>query len=267
MENLSHNYDYLFPDINYFISRQCTSDWVIEESRTAFIDLTYLYEGEALYTINGKEYHVSKGDLLCIPRNSLRSAFTNPDNPMKCYPVNFQLYDLDRNEVSLPFALISHIGIVDSLLYLYRDLNTTWIEKKPGYILNSRGIFTCILARLFSILYYKNDHTFIDFRIKKVLNYISEHYTDKITVDDLSALVDLNPVYFGTLFKDNMGCSAKKYINTLKINHSENLLLSGEFTVSEAAFKCGFEDIFYFSKLFKSIKGYPPSQVPRCHKL
>ncbi|MBE6023819.1 MAG: helix-turn-helix transcriptional regulator [Cellulosilyticum sp.] len=257
------NYDYVFPDIGYFISRQCTADWIIEESVTNFIDITYVYEGEADYTINGIAYHVSKGDLLCIPKNSVRFATTNPKNPMKCYPINFQLYDPDHNEIILPFPLISHIGIIDILLYHYRELNTLWIEKKPGYILASRAIFSSILYRLLSLLYYKNDHTFLDFRIKKAIDYIAEHYVDKISVDDLASLVDLNPVYFGTLFKESMGCSVKKYINTLKINHAENLLLSGEFTVGEAAFKCGFDDIFYFSKLFKAMKGYPPSQVPR----
>ena len=262
MEHSYTNYDYLFPDIGYFISRQCTPDWIIEESHINFIDLTYIYDGEAQYTINGKTYTVSKGDLLCIPKNSLRCAVTHSNHPMKCYPVNFQLYDFDKNEMTLPFPLVSHIGIMDSLLYHYHELNTLWIEKKPGYILASRAIFTSILYLLLSILYYKNDRISVDFRIKKALSYISEHYIDKITVDDLSTLVDLNPVYFGTLFKENMGCSVKKYINTLKINHAENLLLSGEVTVSEAAFKCGFDDIFYFSKLFKSIKGYPPSQVP-----
>jgi AraC-like DNA-binding protein len=52
-----------------------------------------------------------------------------------------------------------------------------------------------------------------------------------------------------------------KYINRMKINDAENILLSGEFTVHEAAYKCGFEDIYYFSKLFKKIKGFPPSRI------
>lgn len=262
MNTVATNYDYLFPDIGYVISRQCTKDWTIENTSTNFIDLTYIYEGEASYTIDGKTYHVSTGDLICIPKNSWRFATTNPKNPMKCYPVNFQLYDFDKNEISLPFPVVSHIGLIDPLIYHYNELNLVWVEKKPGYILACRGIFTSILYHLLSILYYKNNAATIDFRIKRALNYIAEHSSDKLTVDELSSIVDLNPVYFGTLFKENMGCSVKKYINTLKVNNAENLLLSGDFTVSEAAFKCGFDDIFYFSKLFKSIKGYPPSQVP-----
>ncbi|MNG23858.1 HTH-type transcriptional activator RhaS [compost metagenome] len=58
-----------------------------------------------------------------------------------------------------------------------------------------------------------------------------------------------------------MGASVKEYINRMKINNAENILLSGEFSVKEAAYKCGFEDIYYFSKLFKKIKGFPPSRI------
>lgn len=261
MNEITQNYDYLVPCIGYFISRQCTADWCIENSVTNFIDITYIYSGEAYYTIDGKDYYVSKGDLLCIPEGSHRSATTNPNSPMMCYPINFQLHDFNGQDVVLPFPLISNIGIIDSLLHLYKDLNIAWIEKKAGYHLQVQSIFTSILYKLFSLLYYRNDQTFIDSRIQKTLTYISEHYTQKLTVDDLAKRISLNPVYFGILFKENMGCSVKKYINQLKINHAENLLLSGEFTITETAFECGFEDIYYFSKLFKSIKGYPPSQA------
>lgn len=261
MDNITQNYDYLVVGIGYFISRQCSADWCIEDGITNFIDITYVYSGEAYYKIDGKNYYVSKGDLLCIPKHSRRSATTNPDNPMMCYPVNFQLNDFDGNEITLPFPLIANIGIIDPLIKLYKELNIVWTEKKPGYHFYANTIFSSILYKLFGLLFYRNDQTFMDSRIQRITNYISEHYTEKLTVDALAELVCLNPVYFGILFKENMGCSVKKYINQIKINHAENLLLSGEFTITETALKCGFDDIYYFSKLFKSVKGYPPSQA------
>lgn len=257
------NYDNLILDIGYFISRQCAADWSIEDSITNFIDITYIYSGEAYYTIDDKNYYVSKGDVLCIPKHSRRSALTNPNNPMACYPINFQAYDFNKNEITLPFPLISNIGIIDPLLHLYKELNMAWTEKKAGYTLYSQSIFMSILYRLFCLLYYHNDQTFIDSRIQKVIRFISHHYTEKLTVDDLARQVCLNPVYLGILFKENTGLSVKKYINQIKINHAENLLLSGEFTITEIALRCGFEDIYYFSKLFKSMRGYPPSQINR----
>ena len=57
----------------------------------------------------------------------------------------------------------------------------------------------------------------------------------------------------------------KEYLNQIRINNAENMIASGEFRVYEAATKCGFDDIFYFSRVFKSIKGYAPSKVKKYH--
>jgi AraC family L-rhamnose operon regulatory protein RhaS len=70
---------------------------------------------------------------------------------------------------------------------------------------------------------------------------------NQFEVEELAAIAGLTTAYFGTLFKKYMGASVKEYINRMKINNAENILLSGEFTVQEAAYKCGFEDIYYFS--------------------
>lgn len=261
MNQILQNYDYMFVELCYCIFRQCTPEWCIEDSITNFIDITYICSGEAYYNIDGVDYHVKSGDLLCIPKNSRRSATTNSQNPMCCYPVNFKLHDFNGDEIKLPFPLISHLGTIDPILHLYKELNVVWTEQKPGYRFYAHSIFTCILHKLLCLLYYHNDQTFIDPRIQKVQTYISEHYTEKLTVDSLAALIGLNPVYFGILFKENIGCSVKKYINQIKINHAENLLLSGEFTITNVALACGFEDVYYFSKLFKSLKGYPPSRA------
>ena len=262
MNTSTINYDYIFPDVGYALDRQCDKDWKIEAATTNFIDLTYVYEGEAYYTINGVTYTVKKGDLLCIPKGSQRKAVTNPDCLMSAYPINFQLIDLEHNDIPLPFDLISHIGISESLIRLFQDLNLVWTEKKQGYILQSRILLTSIIHKLLCLLYYKeSSKVFLDPRIRKAINYISQHYNQPITVNDLADLAGLNTAYFGILFKENTGLSVKKYINQFKINYAENLLLSGEFSITEVSQQCGFEDVFYFSKLFKSIKGYPPSHA------
>ncbi len=55
----------------------------------------------------------------------------------------------------------------------------------------------------------------------------------------------------------------KQYLISLRLNYAENMLKSGEYSVSEVALQCGFSDIFYFSKLFKEKKGFRP---PACFR-
>jgi AraC-like DNA-binding protein len=255
------DYDGVIPQLDYFICRHCTPNWIMNDSIISFVDLTYIFEGEVIYTINGIPYKAEKGDLICIPKNSLRHAEINPNKPMAAYAANFQVHNLGGNEISLPFNIVSKVGIRNDLLSLYQELNITWIQKDPGYAIKVRSIFLNILYKYFTILYYNNSIDSVHPRIKKAIKFIYDNYKTNIEVGDLASLVSLNSSYFGTLFKHYTGLSVKEYINRVRIDTAENMLSGGEFSVKEAAYRCGFEDTFYFSKVFKRVKGYSPSKV------
>lgn len=255
------DYNAIVPQVEYFISRYTTPNWTINHSVIDFIDLTYVFDGEATYTINGVSFKVKKGDLICIPKNSSRHAETNPENPINAYACNFFLYDLKGREVSLPFPILSKIDIRNDLVPLYQELNIEWTHRNPGYPMIVRSIFLKILHRYFSILYYKDPLNNVAPYVKKAIRFIYDHYKNDIEVSELADVVGLNPSYFGTVFKTSTGFSVKEYINRVRIDSAENMLSSGEFSVKETASKCGFEDSYYFSKVFKKIKGYPPSNV------
>lgn len=257
------NYDDIFPQMSYFIYRRATPNWVIEDAITDFIDLTYILDGRATYVIDNKAYSVEKGDLLCIPNRSRRYAVTDPNHPIASYAANFQLYSFNGEDIALPFPLISKVEANNDVLSLYHDLNIEWLQKNTGYKIKVRAIILNILYYYLNLLYYKKSTEPLDPRIKKTTDYIHSNFPNHIDVIELAEKVDLNPVYFGTLFKKYTGLTTKEYINKIRINNAENMIASGEFLVQEAANKCGFEDIFYFSKVFKNIKGYSPSRVKK----
>jgi AraC family L-rhamnose operon regulatory protein RhaS len=254
------DYNAMNPQIEYFICRHCTPSWIIADAYTTFIDLTYIYKGRSFYSVNNIEYEVNQGDLLCIPQGSRRSAVTYPINPMVSYTANFQLYDLHGKDIDLPFPLLTRIDEHEDLFSWYNELTIEWLKGNPGYGMKARALLLMILNHYFKILYYKKP-TIIDLRIQKAVDYILDNLTRQIDVEELAVMAGLTTGYFGTLFMKYMGYPVKEYINRMKINNAENILLSGEFSVHEAAYKSGFEDIFYFSKVFKSIKGYSPSKV------
>ncbi|MDS0524215.1 AraC family transcriptional regulator [Clostridium sp. SHJSY1] len=255
------NYADINPQIEYFINRHSTPSWIIEDDITNFIDLTYIFKGKAYYTINNAKYELNEGDLICIPAGSRRSAFTDDENLMSSYALNFQLYNLTGNTVALPFPLVSHIGKPEELLSLYNNLTFEWLKKNQGYELKTRALLLMILHYYFKHLYYKDNIIDVDKRIQKAINYILRNLQNQIEVKELASSAGLTTAYFGTLFKRYMGLSVKEYINRMKINNAENILLSGEFSVQEAAYRCGFEDVYYFSKLFKKTKGFSPSKI------
>lgn len=88
------------------------------------------------------------------------------------------------------------------------------------------------------------------------MEYVAVHYNQSLKLSDAARIVDLSPVYFGNLFKQQTGMSFRQYITTIRLNQAENMLLNGENTVGEVAELCGFSDAFYFSKVYREQREY-----------
>lgn len=251
--------DSIVPDIGYLIYRKCTPTWEIARSEISFCDLTYVVEGKGIYYINGVQYEVKRGDLLCIPRGSMRMAQCIVDDLMNLFSANFKLYDMHGQLVNLPFPLLTHIGVKSDLIGLFRELSDVWVRKEPGYRIKTRGLLLVIIHRLLELILLRKDPSSTDYRVKKAINYISENYASNISVKQIADLVGLNPVYFGALFKNETGLLINQYLAQTRINHAEDMLKNGECNVTVAAERCGYNDLSHFRKQFKMIKGYPPS--------
>lgn len=257
--------DLIIPDIGYLIYRKCTPTWEIAVNKISFCDLTYVMEGRGIYIINGVEYEVKRGDLLCIPRGSIRKAHCIIDDLMNLYSANFMLYEINGQLADLPFPLITHIGIKSDVVGLFRELSNAWVRKESGYRIKTSGLLLVIIHRLNELIYSKKDPNITDYRVKKAISYISENYASNITVKEIAELVGLNTVYFGALFKSETGMLVNEFLTKTRISHVEDMLQNGECNVSEAAERCGYKDLSHFRKQFKMIKGYAPSQCLRNH--
>ena len=255
------DYDDYIAELDYFSHRISTPSWQIVQAPLFAVDLTYIVGGRAEYLVNGTRYIVKAGDLIYIPKGSMRSAVTFEDDLMDGYCLNFQLKNIKGQDVELPFPHISNIGIHQDLISLFNDLHNDYYRREPGYRMKLRGWMQFILHRYMELIVFKSNSTILDNRIDKVLRYITKHYFESLSIQDLSRKFGLCQSYFGTLFTQATGMSFRKYLMKVRLNVSEDMLLSGEYSVSAVAEACGFTDVFYFSKVFKTSRGVSPSSV------
>lgn len=96
--------------------------------------------------------------------------------------------------------------------------------------------------------------------IKRAMLYISKHFNEPLTLEDVAVQVHLHPSYFSTLFKQSTGSSFKEYLNMVRIEESKRLLANTDFSIIDIAIAIGFEDQSYFSKVFKKYTGLTPKQ-------
>ena len=93
----------------------------------------------------------------------------------------------------------------------------------------------------------------------RVIEYMNEHITEKLSVDDVCAILHYNKSYVFRQFKKTTGSSLMAYFTQMKVRKAKELLRETDLSVSDISDKLSFEDPNYFSKTFKRVTGYTPS--------
>lgn len=96
--------------------------------------------------------------------------------------------------------------------------------------------------------------------LTRAIQYIHEHYTEKITLDDVCSAVNLSRSHFSKIFKEEVGMTLTEYIETVRMNQARMLLRTTTFTIGEISEMIGISDIFYFSKMYKRKYRVSPSK-------
>lgn len=97
--------------------------------------------------------------------------------------------------------------------------------------------------------------------------YIHEHYREKLTLSDIAEYLKISPGYLSTSFSNYMNQTVSDYIARVKIEHAKELIDSGQYLIYEIANQLGFENAYYFSKVFKKVTGMSPKNYEYRDKL
>ena len=94
----------------------------------------------------------------------------------------------------------------------------------------------------------------------KVKEYMNMNFSRRITLEEVASLVGYSPAYFSRIFKDEMGLTFKEALNSIRIEKSKTLLLSGNASIAEICSMVGFNDQSYYCKVFKRNSGVTPDK-------
>ena len=93
-----------------------------------------------------------------------------------------------------------------------------------------------------------------------IVDYVNEHYTEKITAKTISAWFGYNESYFCRKFKKTTGFSFTEYVQVLRIEQAQKLLQKTKEEIRVIAWKCGYEDLQYFDRCFRKKCGCSPTE-------
>ncbi len=98
------------------------------------------------------------------------------------------------------------------------------------------------------------------FEFEKLLAYIKKHYREKLLIKDLAKQFFLSPNYCSSTFVQRTGMTFSRYLTHLRMEKAVELLNAGSWSIQEIANFTGYDDLVYFTKVFKKHYGIPPAQ-------
>lgn len=102
-----------------------------------------------------------------------------------------------------------------------------------------------------------------NYSIELAKDYIEDHYFEPLTLNMVADKVGITPAYLSSLFSQHMGVTLIDYLNEVRIDHACVYLKQNYFKTYEIAYKVGYRDEKYFSKVFRKVKGMTPSEYKR----
>ena len=102
--------------------------------------------------------------------------------------------------------------------------------------------------------------------VQRTIDYIHQHYREKIYLDDIADMLKVSPSYLSRCFSSEVGTSLQEYVVQVRVERASNLLLYSDETIAAIGDYVGFPSQSYFGSTFKKYTGLTPRQFRDSHK-
>lgn len=267
----------------YSITRTCTKngqpDILFHWHRD--LELIYVHEGTAQFHIDYDYFHSEAGDIILIRPNALHSIHPIEHEEHIMDALNFQLDLLGYStldQVSLHYLQPLDHGQLDFVRVIkpcdpaYQEIKACLLSAlEIGY--ERKDFFELALkAQLHQLLYLLFAHNYVrskeislegyrkEEKIRTIIDYISDHYAEELTVDLLAQLCGYSPTHFMNFFKKHLGSSSMEYIIQFRLRKACQLLEHSSLSILDISSQVGFNNLSNFNRQFKKYYQTSPSQ-------
>lgn len=157
----------------------------------------------------------------------------------------------------------------ESVQNLYHHIVNVCLAEEDLTELRIQAGVSELWTRLFHYLYreeseqQENKNMLAQARLRKMMQFIWDHFHEKITLDDIAASANISKSAALRCFRSGMQTSPVGYLNDFRLNRAKELLLTSHSTVSEIAVSVGFDNVGYFDRVFRRTFGLTPKQFAK----
>jgi AraC-like DNA-binding protein len=239
-------------------------------------EIQYIIEGSRIYFVGDRKVTVGKGCLIIVDADEIHQTTTGNEAyherimlqvekdifSDRCAAFGFDLADFFQKyqgKVRVPAELRKDVEKI------FVDIAEELRKKDEGHelIVQARMLELWLLVtriKLHAAGEVESGDTGKSRLVADVANYIRIHYNESRSLEDISDKFFINKSYLSRIFKSTTGFTVNEYINIQRIRQAQLLIENPGLNISQVARMVGYENISYFTRIFKKYVESSPSQ-------
>ncbi len=249
---------------------------MLREHRHSRFEIVHFRRGEGIYVVNGHSYSIKPNDVFVFSSNE-QHCITDIFEPLEFVNIHFEprFFWGSRLESfsdagmffyhskSFSCRLSRSSEATQRVADLIEEILAETTEKRAEYKMMARSKLTDIMITLVRDFHYNDDKanksTSNVKAVRKAMDYVMKHLTEKLTLEDIAANSGMSRSRFSTVFKETMGITLWDYVCEKRIELVMHKLEQNEDkSMMDIALECGFNNTANFNKAFKKQTGGTP---------
>ena len=220
--------------------------------------------GKGVFEVGGRTWEVSQGQLFFARPSQLIRYTADEQQPWEYSWVGFNGACANKLVQQTPFSDAHPVHHCKDPQTVREALYNIYLSRGPepqcealmtGYLY----IFMANLMKEAAAMAPSAGNTSSQY-VLAAIKYIQFNYSHDISIDDIAKAVGVSRSHLYRVFMSNVGQSPIDYLTSYRISEACSLLKNSSLSIAEIAVSVGFFDQFYFSRVFKKVKGVPPSK-------
>lgn len=231
--------------------------------------ITCCVSGKAYFDYGDSGFELNAGEMVFLPASSSYVVRCESEEPFVHYTINFRLdrsVNDDQSVTAFSEILAGNLRHltspenINNYLPKLEALLSVWQNKKNGYRVMSKALVYEILYLYFTDAgrTHRNRDEYNQLLPAKKL--LDAEYMKSQSTAELAALCGMSVTTFRRMFTKLFAMPPIEYRMNKRILRAKDLLLSGQYSISEAAREVGFSDPNYFARVFRAREGISPSE-------
>ncbi|MEQ5836773.1 AraC family transcriptional regulator [Marinobacter sp. NFXS9] len=222
--------------------------------------LIYCTDGRAHLNVEGESHHIHAGDLLLLPKGAAHRYSADTDQPWSLHWVHFAGSLAGAFNEHMGFSrqtLIRHVGQQPRLLVDFNGLlSVQQTGFRPSGLIHAANRLRQLLTAVPLCAEPLAHRQPLD--LDSLHGFMKEHLDERLTLENLAELSGLSPAHFATRYRSLTGVAPIQHFLHLKVERACQLLDNSDLSFRSISDSLGYEDSYYFSRLFKKVMGVSP---------